>query len=52
MSGAAFCSGQAVSIADLTSGNVRVGKTVLLPKLVVSSQKFLLSVSKTSGKCL
>jgi hypothetical protein len=46
-----FCTGQAVSVGELASGNVRVGKTVLLSKLVASSQKFLLSASKTSGKC-
>ncbi len=52
LSDAGFCTGQAVGVADLASGNVRGGATVLLPKLVVSSQKFLLSASKTSGKCL
>lgn len=51
-SDAGFCTGQAVSVADLASGNVRGGATVLLPKLVVTSQKFLLSASKTSDKCL
>ena len=30
---------------------MRGGAVVLLPGLVASSQKFLLSVSKTSGKC-
>jgi hypothetical protein len=47
-----FCAGQAVSVGELASGNVRVGATVLLPHLVASSQKFLLSAAKTSGKCL
>jgi hypothetical protein len=50
-SDAGFCTGQAVTVADLASGNVRSGATVLLPALVASSQKFLLSASKTSGKC-
>jgi hypothetical protein len=49
---AGFCTGQAVTVADLASGSVRSGAVVLLPKLVASSQKFLLSASKTSGKCL
>lgn len=48
---AGFCTGQAVTVAELASGSVRAGKTVLLPALVASSQKFLLSASKTSGKC-
>jgi hypothetical protein len=51
-SDAGFCTGQAVTVADLASGNVRAGATVLMPELVLSSQKFLLSVSKSSGKCL
>jgi hypothetical protein len=49
---AGFCTGQAVTVAELASGSVREGKVVLLPALVASSQKFLLSASKTSGKCL
>jgi hypothetical protein len=51
-SDAGFCTGQAVTVADLASGNVRAGATVLMPALVLSSQKFLLSASKSSGKCL
>jgi hypothetical protein len=50
-SDAGFCTGQAVSVAELASGNVRGGAMVLLPALVASSQKFLVSVSKASGKC-
>jgi hypothetical protein len=49
---AGFCTGQAVSVAELSSGNVRAGATVVLPNLVANSQKFLLSAAKTSGKCL
>jgi hypothetical protein len=48
---AGFCSGQAVTIAELASGSVRQGASVLLPELVASSQKFLLSVSKSTGAC-
>jgi hypothetical protein len=48
---AGFCTGQAVSVAELASGTVRAGSTLLLPKLVASSQKFLLSVSKAGDKC-
>jgi hypothetical protein len=46
-----FCTGQAVTIAELASGSVRQGASVLLPALVASSQKFLLSVSKSTGAC-
>ena len=48
---AGFCTGQAVSVKELASGSVRGGALVLLSSLVASSQKFLLSASKTSGKC-
>jgi len=48
---AGFCTGQAVTIAELASGSVRQGASVLLPALVASSQKFLLSVSKSNGAC-
>jgi len=48
---AGFCTGQAVTVAELASGSVRQGASVLLPALVASSQKFLLSVSKSTGAC-
>ena len=45
------CGAQPVTLAELHSGRVRPHVLVALPKLVVSSQKFLVSEAK-SGSCL
>jgi hypothetical protein len=45
------CGAQPVTLAELHSGRVRSGIVVALPRLLASSQKFLVSEAK-SGSCL
>lgn len=46
------CDGVEASIADLTTNAIGLDQRVVLKDVVVMSQKFLVSASKTTGTCL